>query len=1309
MKKRFRKSKGSVKITAFAMAVMVGISALPSTGFVSNAASNYKTIAMIMDADMAAASEIYEGAEYNVTVEYDIIEGKIANFNATSTAASRADKRYFQYAKDAMILEGVDASKEAIQGVLTDGESGATYSEETIRKAAIEALETVPPESESESEQESESVKESESESKNESESGNESESESESEGEASKEEINTYLELQTALSNAEAGDTITLTKDLEVDPSEAKIGAVTDVTTGATLTITADNVTVDGAGHTIYGKGYPSFDIDGAKNVTVKNITIDGAAYSAKLGGAIFVEDGAVAAFDNITVQNCSANLPVEYNGGGAIYVNKHGSAAPTLTVTNSTFKNNVSKEGVGGAIYVSTGNLNASGNTFISNKAANGGAIGMDGEGTVNITNNTFNGNDAVYSGGALYAAHGQSTGKKNMTINSNVRGTISGNTYSENKSGLTSKDVVYGRFYDGTYVGDKSEVTVSFGDVYEDVTYAYINRKNIFNTANDTVEVNGHTYYYGKSESMTVSGNAVTGTQIGTTGIYYYTQEEPIGEIYGVVPMTYAEYYYGEVNNIDLTPPINAFARKDPSSSLDVQGKYDAVTSATNTNSHWSDVPTILDKTSEEVHSINFISKVDVKVDASLYGQAMVLKAAGYDIPLAVTAAKIDVCERPANTNNVKTLLIDGSYSKAMEIPDNVLRPVAAASSSYSYNSNYGDVMFQVNFNPAGYGEDYVDYMNEIYAVNVIDSSGNKYGAVHWEDIWSQAGRKGYIQVALTEGTVNARGNEFVSTRFTNIFDESKDALIPGTYNYEVKAYGYADQVGSFTVGTALKEDEKVTVEGVVWKNGGVTLDAVMTLPALADLSTASYTVSKGSGRTAVPLGSEDFSFDTATKKLTIHDTEATGIGSYTFTVECAGYQSASAKFTLLSSLKEDQAAIEKNKKGEWVLKIDNSDVNPEAYVAAITGVAVDGVTLRNVKGNTIFIKNEEGNFIVNFDATYENRGTSGETTTLPVFSEGSEREYTLTLTAAAYETITKKVGEVPETEPETEPESETEVETEPESETEIETEPESETEVETELESETEVETETESETEVETESESETEVETETESEKKPETEPETEPVTEPNTEAESGTGTTADELSLVDSVNGIKVTYIDKDLQFPKEAKLEVKTLENSEVTLDGNLEVIKYYEIDVKVNDSIYALKGDVSVKIPVTASSVKNNNVKVYYIGANGNEEMSSSYAAGTVTYTTSHFSKYAIATTKAAPTTNTGTPGTTTTPSATKTKTPSAATKSGIAKTGDNSQVLALIVLSVGTIGIFGAVYCSRKQKVKSRRVK
>jgi hypothetical protein len=262
----------------------------------------------------------------------------------------------------------------------------------------------------------------------------------------------------------------IELTADVDVTQMGSELGLVTDEDTGATLTISRPNVTIDGKSNTITSRGYPAFHVEGSRDgdpiegIVIQNVTVDGAGYQLKMGGGMFFENKAKITLKNSTVKNGSAKM----GGGGAFYAGPHGSAfGPEVIVEKCVFENNKIEAGAGGAILGFYAKLDISDSTFNGNTAPLGGAIALYGNGTkLTVTGDSgFSNNRAVNSGGAVhvfYASHrAASRGTPVITtsdIDAEITATFSGNS----AQGVSNTaDTVFGVAYDpATYTGDISE---------------------------------------------------------------------------------------------------------------------------------------------------------------------------------------------------------------------------------------------------------------------------------------------------------------------------------------------------------------------------------------------------------------------------------------------------------------------------------------------------------------------------------------------------------------------------------------------------------------------------------------------------------------------------------------------------------------------------------------------------------------------------------------------------------------------------------------------------------------------------------
>ena len=163
-----------------------------------------------------------------------------------------------------------------------------------------------------------------------------------------------------------------------------------------------ADIITVSGNNSTTVGN---IFTVNSGATVSISGLTIanGNASLSPVGGGAILVDAGA------LTLSGCVLSNNSAVIGGGAIY-----NAGGTLTVADSTFSTNSVASGGGGnggAIFNLGGALTVNYSTFSGNTANghDGGAIFVEGSG--NIANSTFSGNQAL-AGGAIAALTGTTT---------------------------------------------------------------------------------------------------------------------------------------------------------------------------------------------------------------------------------------------------------------------------------------------------------------------------------------------------------------------------------------------------------------------------------------------------------------------------------------------------------------------------------------------------------------------------------------------------------------------------------------------------------------------------------------------------------------------------------------------------------------------------------------------------------------------------------------------------------------------------------------------------------------------------------
>ncbi|KAL4455417.1 hypothetical protein ABPG74_012569 [Tetrahymena malaccensis] len=138
-------------------------------------------------------------------------------------------------------------------------------------------------------------------------------------------------------------------------------------------------------------------------------NINIQDSVFSqieSLFGGAIFINDATGKNFiDNTKFLSCSSSFD-----GGALYAYLQNVNAINITISECQFENNISINGRGGAIFISSSSLNptnifsfVSNTNFIQNTAQIGGAIFQQNISTI-ISHTSFEQNQAIIFGNDL-----------------------------------------------------------------------------------------------------------------------------------------------------------------------------------------------------------------------------------------------------------------------------------------------------------------------------------------------------------------------------------------------------------------------------------------------------------------------------------------------------------------------------------------------------------------------------------------------------------------------------------------------------------------------------------------------------------------------------------------------------------------------------------------------------------------------------------------------------------------------------------------------------------------------------------------
>ena len=204
-------------------------------------------------------------------------------------------------------------------------------------------------------------------------------------------------------------------------------------------LTITGpQNIAVTGGNSsnslsTIKCQGTSGFEFEDIQSLDIEYLKFTGCG-NVGHGGAIYISKA-----DNVLIRGChftDNHVVGDSSRGGAIYAEN----TVAMNIGESLFDNNYA-DSVGGAISVSSGNINSTNDQYINNSAANaGGAILVSGN--IYSTNDQYTNNIAGY-GGAIYLDSGNIT-STNVYYTNN--GAVSGGVILVNSGNITSTNDHY-----------------------------------------------------------------------------------------------------------------------------------------------------------------------------------------------------------------------------------------------------------------------------------------------------------------------------------------------------------------------------------------------------------------------------------------------------------------------------------------------------------------------------------------------------------------------------------------------------------------------------------------------------------------------------------------------------------------------------------------------------------------------------------------------------------------------------------------------------------------------------------------------
>lgn len=341
--------------------------------------------------------------------------------------------------------------------------------------------------------------------------------------------DVGTFNELKSAIQNS-TSDTINIIQDININSNIGSMGS--------------NSLIVDGNTNSLNGNGYNGVNVSSAKNLIIRNIgspdlkydssgnliskSING--FTANQGGFLnFKSSG------NLTISDSTFYNNVSQYEGGAVYAdgadtllienskfinnssatNRGGAVASLNTqntiIRNSYFGQNSAMSYSGGALYVNSGNLEITDTTFENNTAGSRGAIYAFGLTGLKIDNSKF-------SGHVITSDNPQNPPNSGAAVSlqmkdSSVKGIISNTIFENNEIVAAGKNGSGGALSLENPFGSTSNFildTVTFKGNKSNAGGAIINQSNLLIT--------------GTADKHSVfDGNEVTGSSRGGGAIY------------------------------------------------------------------------------------------------------------------------------------------------------------------------------------------------------------------------------------------------------------------------------------------------------------------------------------------------------------------------------------------------------------------------------------------------------------------------------------------------------------------------------------------------------------------------------------------------------------------------------------------------------------------------------------------------------------------------------------------------------------------------------------------------------------------
>ena len=457
-----------------------------------------------------------------------------------------------------------------------------------------------------------------------------------------------------------------------------------------------------------------------------------------------------------------------------------------------------------------------------------------------------------------------------------------------------------------------------------------------------------------------------------------------------LYGKVNLPYADFYYGELNNLTaVSNDLNADA-VDKAASLRADGMYDAVTSSTK-NKFKSFFPTTYNSVNEDGSGkILGVKDVNVAIDKALYDKVKKAIADGKTSknPLFDIVKNMTLNADNEQPKEYKVINGDGTLT-ATKGDGTIVSPATATISTINRYGNYG-------LNISGEG---IPAAKDVDGVILKTSDGSMYAMKHLENIWVKTNE---ISFAVKPDFVEPHGNHVNYKAYTSIEGKTITEiryLVHGGDDVIVKTSLLCKKIPG--------ADASASVNNAVFSEG-VAVTSKVNAPA-----DAAYKLSAvKKGRTTLEEGKD---YAVSGDKITFKKTDNTGIGAYTAVFTSEKYGDLPANFQLKSNHADGSVKIEGNK---LVLP---ADLDKDTYYASISSVLVDGQPLRGRDLAKLIFGDDQ---TVNFNA--ELTGKGGVKT--PIFTKGENGSYEIELVSDGYPSVKATVSPKKQPEPQPQPKPE-----------------------------------------------------------------------------------------------------------------------------------------------------------------------------------------------------------------------------------------------------------------------------------------